>query len=246
MTRRILARKRADSRRQHRIFPDAPPSCGALSSVGGIMGMPATTIIAMLSLILAGVLLTACSSHDAERKRASSSKVVLRAEVKQDAAAEPDAAPDAVEIPERVRAWMDTLTVPSRYDPATGFIVAEEVTALPPVFTKGDDIASAVERAHAEGQRVIAVATADRCAPCQQYKLDALNDPRVIERLAAGDIVAVHIEVDRQPELARALVGSLGIPMTYELANDGPLRTLRGQRTGDELLAFLQPPADGR
>lgn len=153
-----------------------------------------------------------------------------------------DAPDEAFPPPERIRSWMETLTVPHHYDPETGFIVADEVTDLPGVFVTGDGIARAVEEARAAGKRVIVVATADRCAPCQQYKLDALNNHSVVTRLERDDIVAVHLEVDRQPELARELVGSLGIPMTYELGpreTDGPVRTLRGQRSAKDLMDFL-------
>lgn len=148
------------------------------------------------------------------------------------------------EPPAAVRAWMDRLTVPHRYDPATGFIVAEEVTALPGVFAAGDKVEPAVARALANGATLLVVATADRCGPCQQYKLDALNDPRVIERLergaASGRVVAVHVEVDRQPELAERLVGSLAIPMTYAVRGGERVGVLRGQRSAEDLLAFLE------
>jgi thioredoxin-related protein len=155
-------------------------------------------------------------------------------------ASEPEPARAEAQPPERIQAWMNTLTVPYHYDPATGFIVADEVTGLPKLYVTGDAIMPAIEDARRAGKRVIVVATADRCAPCQQYKKDALNDQLVMERLAQGDIMAVHLEVDRQPKLADALVGSRGIPMTYELGPDGPVRTLRGQRSAGELLTFLR------
>ena len=176
--------------------------------------MPNT--IAAVSVLLVCLLLAACASDEPARKASS------------------DAKP-----PERIQAWMDTLTIPHHYDPETGFIVADEVTGLPSVFVTGDAIEGAITDARASGKRVIVVATADRCAPCQQYKPDARNNREVIARLAQGDIVAGHLEGDRQPELARELVGSLGIPMTYELGTDGPVRTLRGQRPAADLLAFL-------
>ncbi|GAB4544903.1 MAG: hypothetical protein Tsb0013_02300 [Phycisphaerales bacterium] len=178
-----------------------------------------TNTLAAVLLIAVALVLSACASSEPQH-----------------AAAQP---------PERIRAWMDTLTIPHHYDPETGFIVADEVTSLPGVFVTGDAIPGAVAEARAAGTRVIVVATADRCAPCQQYKLDALNNPRVVERLSEGDIVAVHLEVDRQPELAHALVGSLGIPMTYELGPGGPERTLRGQRSAADLLGFLAGPSAG-
>jgi hypothetical protein len=154
------------------------------------------------------------------------------------AAADADAPP-----PPAIAAWMDRLTVPHHYDPETGFIVADRVTALPSVFATGDAAARAIGDAAAQGVDIIAVATADRCGPCQQYKLDALNDPRVIERLeraaAAGRMIAVHIEVDRHPALAERVLGSRAIPMTYRVRDGAVIATLRGQRSADELLAFV-------
>lgn len=183
---------------------------------------------------LAGACLTlGCASHDDALSGDTAGPAPMDDTTTSDARAN-DAQP-----PERIRAWMDTLTVPHRYDPETGFIVAERVTDLPSVFVAGDDIRPALDAAFASGVTVIAVATADRCAPCQQYKLDALNDPRVIERLEGGDLIAVHIEVDRQPDLADELLGSRGIPMTYAIVDGKPAGVLRGQRPADDLLAFI-------
>jgi thioredoxin-related protein len=176
-------------------------------------GCGTTNTLAVVALVLTALTLAACAADEPARAES--------------------------QPPERIQAWMDTLTIPHHYDPETGFIVADEVTPLPRVYVTGDAIAPAIEEARARGQRVIVVATADRCAPCQQYKHDALNDQRVMERLAQGDIVALHIEVDRQPALGRELVGSLAIPMTYEITDAANVRTLRGQRSADDLLAFL-------
>lgn len=181
------------------------------------MNTPHTSTASAVTLVAAGLIAAGCASRDTT-------------EPTNEAAAEP---------PERIQAWMDTLTVPHHYDPETGFIVAEGVTALPAVFVTGDDIRSAIGHANTSGLTVIAVATADRCAPCQQYKLDALNDPRVIERLSRTDVIAVHIEVDRQPDLADELLGSRGIPMTYAIIGGEAAGILRGQRSAEELLAFI-------
>lgn len=141
--------------------------------------------------------------------------------------------------PPAIQAWMDRLTVPHAFDPETGFIVARAVTALPPQLADAPPLDVAIEQASVDGRTVITFATADRCAPCQQFKLDALTDARVIARLGRGDVLATHVEVDRDPELATAHLGGPAIPMTYALRGGAVVRTLRGQRSADELLAWL-------
>jgi len=137
-----------------------------------------------------------------------------------------DAAP--ADPPPRIRAWMDRLTVDHAYDPETGFIVARETIGLPPALAGAPPLDEVVRTA---GDRtVIAFATADRCAPCQQYKKDALNDPRVIARLARPGLTAAHVEVDREPELAETYLGGPAIPMTYALRDGVVIAELRGPR----------------
>lgn len=141
--------------------------------------------------------------------------------------------------PPEIRAWMDRLTVEHAYDPDTGFIVARETVALPRVLAGGPRLDEAVRLAAERDAVVVAFATADRCAPCQQYKMDALNDPRVVERLGDPRLVASHVEVDREPELAESRLGSRAIPVTYALRGGERVAVLRGQRSADELLAWL-------
>lgn len=150
----------------------------------------------------------------------------------------------AVSPPPEIQAWMDRLTVEHEYDPSTGFIVAKETIGLPEVIRTGPPIAEAIEQGQAEGRVVIAFATADRCAPCQQFKKSALNDPRVIEKLDVPGLIVTHVEVDQQPEAAQAAFGSLAIPMTYAFSNGERVAALRGQRTPDELLEWLELHAE--
>lgn len=158
---------------------------------------------------------------------------------------DPAPPPPASEPPPAIRAWMDRLTVRHDYDPATGFIVARETIALPDIIAAAPPLDEAIGIASAQGRVVIAFATADRCAPCQQYKKDALNDPRVIARLGDPRLLATHVEVDRRPDLAREHLGSLAIPMTYALRDGRRIAELRGQRSADELLAWIDAlPAD--
>lgn len=141
--------------------------------------------------------------------------------------------------PPHIQAWMDRLTVEHAYDPKTGFIVAKKAVALPAMLESAPPLDEAIRIAGASGRTVIAFATADRCAPCQQYKKDALNDPRVLARLADARLLATHVEVDRRPDLAKAYLGGPAIPMTYALRDGRAISTLRGQRSADELLAWL-------
>jgi hypothetical protein len=146
-------------------------------------------------------------------------------------------------VPERQAAWMKRLTVPTGYDPSTGFIVARRVTALPAELHDGPTLREAVERGRAEGRAVVVFATADRCGPCQQFKLDAVRDERVREFLRTGPAIASHIEVDKDPGAATEILGSRGIPITYWIENGEVKDKLEGQRSGDVLLAWLQERA---
>ncbi|MEM1185158.1 MAG: thioredoxin family protein [Planctomycetota bacterium] len=133
---------------------------------------------------------------------------------------------------------MDRLTVVHQYDPETGFIVAQETVGLPPVIADAPRLDDAIESA-GDATVVIAFATADRCAPCQQYKRDALNHPDVVAELSSEHFLATHVEVDRDPDIADTFLGNRAIPMTYALRDGEVVATLRGQRSAAELMAWL-------
>lgn len=154
-----------------------------------------------------------------------------------------DRDPSSSAPPPHIRAWMDRLTVAHEYDPETGFIVAREVIELPAEV--GSGLAEAVEQSRATGTPLVVFATADRCAPCQEYKKSAINDPAVVEMLGRRDVLVAHVEVDREPELAESILGSRSIPMTYLLRDGTPVDELRGQRSAKELLAWLRGHASG-
>lgn len=152
--------------------------------------------------------------------------------------AKPEATKPETAPPPAIRAWMDRLTVAHEYDPKTGFIVARETVTLPPVIANAPPLDEAIARAGSE-RLVVAFATADRCAPCQQYKRDALNDAAVIARLSDPGLLPTHVEVDRSPRLAKERLGTTMIPMTYALRDGEVIASLRWQRTAAELLAWL-------
>ena len=140
--------------------------------------------------------------------------------------------------PPKIKAWMDRLTVAHEYDPKTGFIVAREVVALPPLIADAPPLDAAVKQAGGD-RVVVVVVTADRCAPCQQYKRDALNDASVIARLSDARFLPTHLEVDRSAALADAYLGTRSIPMTYALRNGKVIAELRGQRSAADLVAWI-------
>lgn len=135
---------------------------------------------------------------------------------------------------------MDRLTVPHKYDPGTGFVVAIEPTDLPPALAFGPSLEEAMAQSEKNGLPVVAFATADRCAPCQQFKKDALNDPRVVELLSGLRVIATHVEVDKESEAAGEHLGSVAIPVTYLLRDGKVADSLAGMRSADELLAWLR------
>jgi hypothetical protein len=141
--------------------------------------------------------------------------------------------------PPRIQAWLDRLTVQHEYDPKTGFIVARESVPLPPLIAEAPPLDAAIAQAGPE-RIVIAFVTADRCAPCQQYKRDALNDAAVIATLANARFLPTHLEVDRAPELADAHLGTRAIPMTYALREGKIVAELRGQRSAADLLEWIE------
>ena len=140
--------------------------------------------------------------------------------------------------PPKIKAWMDRLTVAHEYDPKTGFIVAREVVALPPLIADAPPLDAAVKQAGSD-RLVVVFVTADRCAPCQQYKRDALNDETVIARLSDARFVPTHLEIDRSAALADDYLGARSIPMTYALRDGNVFAQLRGQRSAAELRAWL-------
>ena len=154
-------------------------------------------------------------------------------------AAEPEV---AAPPPPNIQAWMDRLTVAHEYDPETGFIVAREVVDLPPLLRDAPPLERSVEQGRREGRPVVVFATADRCAPCQQFKRDALNDPIVIRRLASTGWIATHVEVDREHDAAVRILGSAGIPVTYLIVDGQVVDRLPGQRSAKELLDWISTP----
>jgi len=209
------------------------------------MPRPRASFLAPVTL-LAAVAVAVAGCRSGERSAA-----IPNADAAPEPAMAADRDPDAERVidasaaapPPRIAAWMERLTIAHHYDPSTGFIVADEVIALPAALAAAPDARTLVERGRTDGRPVVVFATADRCAPCQQFKKDAINDARVLAMLDAGRVLATHVEVDREPDVARDLLGGPAIPMTYVLRDGAVVATLRGQRSADDLVAFLETEA---
>lgn len=185
--------------------------------------------IGILSAVLVFLLLPGCACSSCGEPSASGSP----------AAPTSAQAGKAQSPPPAIQAWMDRLTVKHAYDPQTGFIVAREVITLPPILAEAPALDEAVAQSIATDRPLIVFTTADRCAPCQQYKRDAMNNDRVIVRLSQPHLLATHVEVDRNPDAARRHLGGLAIPMTYLLRDGKVVATLRGQRSASDLLEWM-------
>lgn len=185
----------------------------------------ARVVGSMASLVLLGAALSACAGSPTTSE--------------EDAiAASPDMTENAP--PAAIQAWMDRLTIAHHYDPATGFIVADEVVPLPSVISRAPDIRTLIAFGADNNVPVVVFATADRCAPCQQYKRDALNDPEVLVALESGRVFATHIEVDQDAATATELLGGRSIPVTYLFRNGEIVDRMSGQRSAADLLAWLE------
>ncbi len=90
----------------------------------------------------------------------------------------------------------------------------------PEAFAGAPSLDEALSRAATRDRLVFAVATADWCPPCQQYKRNALADPRVAAWLE-GNAVPVLIDVTDGPNDASNRLGVRGIPASFVLDADG-------------------------
>ena len=62
----------------------------------------------------------------------------------------------------------------------------------------------------------------------------------MVEALSRPGLLATHVEVDRDPGRAESVLGSRAIPMTYLFRDGRQVSVLRGQRSAEELLEWLE------
>lgn len=110
------------------------------------------------------------------------------------------------------------------------------VAATPASF-EVQSLQSAIDEAREDEKVVLAVATADWCAPCQAYKRGALSDPRVASWIDEN-AVAVMVDIEAYPDVANQL-GVRGIPMTFLIHNGAVVGRYSGNGDAASLLEWL-------
>lgn len=151
----------------------------------------------------------------------------------------PPARTDSSEPTAKIRAEMSKLSVKHHYDATSGQIVADEVVALPAVLREAPALGDAIDRGRELGKMVIAFVTADRCAVCQQFKQDVLNDPRVVSMLESGQFIVTHAEVERDYAAINERLALNEVPASYALG-ERRVATLSGYCSADELVRWLE------
>lgn len=111
-------------------------------------------------------------------------------------------------------------------------------STAPDYFDTQLSLEGAMQRAGDEGRVVLAVATADWCAPCSSYKQNALRDERIAS-WASDNAIPIMIDIDARPEEAAAL-GVSSIPRTVVIRDGRAVAAVEGALPANMLLEFLQ------
>ena len=107
----------------------------------------------------------------------------------------------------------------------------------PESFESIASLDQAIADARAQDKVLIAVATAEWCAPCQAYKRNALADPDVQAWLDANAI-AIMIDIDERPQ-DKAQLEITSIPTTILIHDGAIVARLNGNRDATTLLEWL-------
>lgn len=118
------------------------------------------------------------------------------------------------------------------------------IAVKPPMFAD-KSLEQALEAAGEEGgERLVLVdATADWCPPCQLMDQTTWVDERLVEWVSKN-AVAIQIDVDEQPQVAREL-GIRAMPTMIVYRNGEEFDRVVGYRDADQMLTWLQGVQEG-
>jgi thioredoxin 1 len=116
-------------------------------------------------------------------------------------------------------------------------------TPLPEYFLKpARTLEQALDESRRTGRPVFALATADWCGPCQEFKAGGLRDERVA-RWVAEHAVPVHLDVtsDHSPGAEPAArLGVRSIPAIFLIRDGETVGSHSGALGGSDLLKWLE------
>jgi thioredoxin-like negative regulator of GroEL len=116
------------------------------------------------------------------------------------------------------------------------------VAPVPLAFAGKPTLASAVEASKRSGKPVVALVTADWCAPCQSLKRSVLTDPR-IERLILEGSEPAYVDFDTSRE-AVAGFSIKSIPAIVVLKGDVPVARMEGLLRTESYVEWLTGTLD--
>ncbi|MCH2179754.1 MAG: thioredoxin family protein [Mariniblastus sp.] len=102
------------------------------------------------------------------------------------------------------------------------------------------DYKSAYEKAQAGNKPLLILVTAEWCPPCQRMKKTTI--PKLMAKEAFKDFNFAAVDLDKERDLARKLIGSRGVPqlIMYERKEGQWIRRyLRGAQTPQTVEAFI-------
>lgn len=117
----------------------------------------------------------------------------------------------------------------------------------PPVFDQSLTLSAARQQSEDTGKPILALATADWCAPCQSLKRGALTDERVASAIRKRTI-PVYLDATSSESPGAADAASLGVTAlpTMLIIRHGEIVAVQtGAQSADALLAWIEGATGG-
>jgi thiol:disulfide interchange protein len=117
----------------------------------------------------------------------------------------------------------------------------------PPVFQQGLTLSAARQQSEETGKPILALATADWCAPCQSLKRGALTNDRVAATIRERTI-PVYLDATSPESSGAADAASLGVtalPTMLIISQGEVVAVQTGDQSADALLAWIDGATGG-